>query len=326
MVPGKQGEEGSVTSRLHFSIQMPMAESLASQRCLEGKVAVVTGAGRGIGRAEALRLAAEGAAVVVNDVGASLLGESSDTTPAEKVAREIRGLGGQAVANSGDVASWKDGQALIAQALSTFGRLDVLVANAGNSRPRMAFNMSEEDWDVVTQVHLKGTFVPIRFASAHWRDVSKASGKPTGAAVVLTTSVNGLRGSPGHLNYAAAKAGVAAMNTVLAAELAPYGVRVNCVAPLAFTRMTEELHGGPLFSEERRVDLGPDNVAEVVTWLASPYAADITGHVVNFAGRRLEVYAGWHPVTAAETDSTWTLSALDDAKALLFPENPAPTA
>jgi NAD(P)-dependent dehydrogenase (short-subunit alcohol dehydrogenase family) len=285
---------------------------------LDDRVAVVTGGGRGIGRSEALRLAGEGAAVIVNDVGASVIGQGHDTTPAEEVASEIRARGGRAAANTGDVSCWEDGRALVAQALSTFGRLDVLVNNAGNSRPRMIFNMSEEDWDVVTTVHLKGSFVPTRFAAVYWRNECKRTGQPVDAAVVFTTSVNGLRGTPGHVNYAAAKAGIAAMNTVLAAELAPYGVRVNAVAPLAFTRMTEELHGGPLFADDRRQDLGSDNVAEIVAWLASPHAAGITGQVVSFAGRRLEVYRGWHPATHVETASTWTFEALDAIGPMLF--------
>jgi NAD(P)-dependent dehydrogenase (short-subunit alcohol dehydrogenase family) len=286
---------------------------------LDGKVAIVTGAGRGIGRSEALRLAGEGAAVIVNDFGPSVVGEGTDSVPAEDVAEEIRALGGRAAANTGDMSSWPDGQALVAQALTTFGRLDVLVNNAGNSRPRMIFNMSEDDWDVVTRVHLKGSFVPSRFAAVHWRDECKRAGRPADAAVVFTTSANGLHGSAGHINYAAAKAGIAAMTTVLAAELAPYGVRVNAVAPLAFTRMTEELHGGPLFSDDRRQDLGPDNVAAVVAWLASPHAAGITGQVVNFAGNRLEAFGGWHPVTQADTGTGWTFGSLDDARPALFP-------
>ena len=244
---------------------------------LDGKVAIVTGGGRGIGRAEALQLAADGAAVVVNDFGGSLVGAGVDSVPAEEVAAEIRARGGRAVANSGDVSSWSDGQALVAQAITALGGLDILVCNAGIARPKMIFNITEEDWDSVTRIHLKGTFVPTRFAAVHWRERSKALGRPVGGVLILTTSGNGLNGVPGHINYVAAKAGILGMTTTLAKELAPYGVRVNAIAPLAFTRMTEELHGGPLFSDERREDLAPENVATIVGWLASDSAIDLTG-------------------------------------------------
>ncbi len=286
---------------------------------LEGRVAIVTGGGRGIGRAEALRLAAEGAAVVVNDLGSSLVGEGADESPATEVVETIRAAGGRAVANVGDASSWEGGRRLVQQAVDDLGRLDILVNNAGIARPRMIFNMTEEDWDVVTTVHLKGSFVPTRFAAAHWRDELKRTGHPVDASVVFTTSVNGLNGVPGHINYVASKAGIAGMTTTLATELAPYGVRVNAIAPLAFTRMTEELHGGPLFGDERRVDLSPENVAEVAAWLASPHTAGITGQVVSFSGNRVAAYAGWRPVTEAENDSTWTFEALDQVKSKLFP-------
>jgi NAD(P)-dependent dehydrogenase (short-subunit alcohol dehydrogenase family) len=285
---------------------------------LDGKVAIVTGAGRGIGRAEALRLAEDGAAVVVNDFGGSLVGEGADRTPAEAVASEIREKGGRAVANAGDVSSWEDGKALVAQAVETFGRLDVLVNNAGIARPKMIFNMTEEDWDTVTRIHLKGSFVPTRFAAVHWREEVKRTGAPAGGSVIFTTSGNGLNGVPGHINYVAAKAGIAGMTTTLAKELAPYGVRVNAIAPLAFTRMTEELHGGPLFSDERRETLAPENVAEVVGWLAGPRSGDLTGQVVGFSGARLQAYRGWTPIGQAEVASVWSYDALDEQRDALF--------
>jgi NAD(P)-dependent dehydrogenase (short-subunit alcohol dehydrogenase family) len=290
-----------------------------AEESLDGRVAVVTGGGRGIGRAEALRLAEEGAAVVVNDLGASIVGDDVGEAPADETASEIRAQGGRAVGHRDDVSSWSGGRGLIELAVATFGRLDVLVNNAGNSRPRMIFNMSEDDWDIVTTVHLKGSFVPTRFAAEHWREQCKLTGEPCDAAVVFTTSGNGLHGTPGHVNYAAAKAGIAAMNSVVAMELAPYGVRANAIAPLAFTRMTEELHGGPLFGDDRRDDLAPENVAAVVAWLASPRARGITGQVVSFSGRRLQAYAGWHAVAEAETESVWSLDALDMARPHLFP-------
>lgn len=285
---------------------------------LDGKVAIVTGAGRGIGRAEALQLAADGAAVVVNDFGGSLVGRALAESPAEEVAGEIRDRGGRAVANRGDVSDWGDGQAMVAQAISEFRRLDILVCNAGIARPKMIFNMTEEDWDSVTRVHLKGTFVPTRFAAVHWREQSKVLGRQVGGNLVLTTSGNGLDGTPGHINYVASKAGIAGMTTTLAKELAPYGIRVNAIAPLAFTRMTEELHGGPLFSDERREDLAPENVATVVGWLVSERAGELTGQVVGFGGRRIQAYQNWRPRAAVTADGVWTYDRLDSARAALF--------
>jgi NAD(P)-dependent dehydrogenase (short-subunit alcohol dehydrogenase family) len=278
---------------------------------LDGAVAIVTGAGRGIGRAEALRLAAEGASVVVNDVGNSLVGEGSDEEPARIVADEIVAGGGHALADTGDITEWATGRRLVATALHAFGGLDVLVNNAGIARPRMSFNMSEDDWELVTRIHLTGAFTATRFAAEHWRDRSKRGGAPVGAAVVFTTSVNGLRGVPGHVNYAAAKAGVAAMTTVLAAELAPYGVRCNAVAPLAATRMTSELHDTPLFTDRPEGALAPETVAELVTWLASPRASGVTGRVIAIDGVRLDLWEGWRPVAEATVEGAWTMDALD---------------
>jgi 3-oxoacyl-[acyl-carrier protein] reductase len=287
---------------------------------LDGKVAIVTGGGRGIGRAEALRLAADGAAVVVNDFGGSLLGGGADVTPAGEVAAEIRARGGRASANTGDVADWRDGEALVAQAVREFGRLDVLVNNAGVIRPRMIFNMTEEEWDTVIRVHMKGSFVPTRFAAVHWREAVKRAGAPAEASVVFTTSTNGLDGMPGHINYAAAKAGLAGMTTALAKELGPYGVRVNAIAPLAFTRMTQSLHGGPMFTDERRELLAPENVAEVVGWLASPRSAPLTGEVVGFSVGELAAYQKWTRARTVENEEAWTYEALDRARARLFGE------
>jgi NAD(P)-dependent dehydrogenase (short-subunit alcohol dehydrogenase family) len=289
-----------------------------THRSLDGAVAIVTGAGRGIGRAEAHRLAAEGAAVVVNDVGGSLTGADVDTEPARVVADEIVVAGGRAIADTGDVTEWATGRRLVATALDTFGRLDVLVNNAGIARPRMSFNLSEDDWDLVTRIHLTGAFTATRAAAEHWRDRAKHAGEPVHAAIVFTTSVNGLRGVPGHVNYAAAKAGVAAMTTVLAAELAPYGVRCNAIAPLAATRMTAELHDTPLFTDQPDGALAPESVAEVVTWLASPRAHGITGRVVAITGGRLDLWEGWRPVADATVDGTWTMDALDAVRARLF--------
>jgi NAD(P)-dependent dehydrogenase (short-subunit alcohol dehydrogenase family) len=182
----------------------------------------------------------------------------------------------------------------------------------------MSFNMSEDDWELVTRVHLTGAFTATRFAAEHWRNLSKRAGRLADASVVFTTSVNGLRSVPGHVNYAVAKAGVAAMTTVLAAELAPYGVRCNAIAPLAATRMTAELHGTPLFTDRPEGSLAPEPVAELVTWLASPRAAGITGHVIGIAGDRLDLWEGWRPTGEVTVEGTWTLDALDAARERLF--------
>ena len=224
---------GSLTGGPPKSRPCPQTIFSGLMGAFEGKVAIVTGGGRGIGRAEAHRLAAEGARVVVNDFGGSLVGEGGDRLPAEVVVEEIRASGGDAIADTGDITEWDTGRRLVAAALDHFGRLDVLVNNAGIARPRMSFNMSEDDWDLVTRIHLTGAFTATRFAAEHWRDEAKRGATAVDAAVVFTTSINGLQGVPGHVNYAAAKAGVAAMTTVLAAELAPYGVRCNAIAPLA---------------------------------------------------------------------------------------------
>ena len=285
---------------------------------LDGKVAIVTGGGRGIGRSEAHRLAAEGASVVVNDFGGSLVGEGSDRGPAEAVAEEIRAAGGNAVADIGDVTEWETGRRLVAIALDRFGRLDILVNNAGIVRPRMSFNMSEEDWDLVTKIHLTGSFTTTRFAAEHWRGEAKRTAASVEASVVFTTSINGLQGSPGHVNYAAAKAGIAAMTTVLAEELAPYGVRCNAIVPLAFTRMSAELHDTPMFAGDRREALAPDHIAEVVVWLASPATKGITGRIVGITGERLDVWEGWHRTATASVVGSWTPERLDAVREQLF--------
>jgi len=278
---------------------------------LDGKAAIVTGGGGGVGRGEALRLAKDGAAVVVND----FLPDA-----AEETAAMIRDAGGRAIAQAGDVSLWETGKTMVERALSAFGRLDVLVNNAGNSRPRMIVNMSEEDWDSVIGVHLKGAFVGTKFAAIHWRDEFKRSGEPVGASVVMTTSTNGLHGQPGYINYAAAKGGIASMTTTLARELAAYGVRVNAIAPLAFSGMTAPIWGGHIFSEDRRDELSPENVAEVVGWLAGPRSAPLTGEIVSFGGRRLSTSLEWPVKGSVETDGLWSYAALDKARTRLFAE------
>jgi NAD(P)-dependent dehydrogenase (short-subunit alcohol dehydrogenase family) len=243
---------------------------------LDGRVAVVTGAGRGLGRAEALDLARHGARVVVNDIGASLDGSATGDSAADEVAAEIRDLGGQAAVHHGDVADWDDAEALIRLAVSEFGSLDVLVNNAGIIRDRMIFAMTEDEFDAVVRVHLKGHFCTLRHATAWWREQSKETGGPVYARVVNTTSEAALLGSPGQPNYAAAKSGIIGLTQSTAFGCAKYGVRANAIAPRARTRMTEGVFG----SADGEADpLAPEHVAPLVTWLASPAAGHVTGQV-----------------------------------------------
>lgn len=286
---------------------------------LEGKVAIVTGAGRGIGRAEALLLAAEGAAVVVNDLGGESSGEGADQRPAQQVADEITAAGGRAVANFDNIASWDGGQALIAQAVDELGGLDVLINNAGILRDKMSFNMTEEEWDLVIDVHLKGHFVTSRFASAYWRQQSKDTGAPVQAAIVNTASESGLYGNAGQVNYAAAKAGIASMTIVMARELERIGVRVNAIAPIARTRLTEAVAGDFMNAKEGEFDrFAPENPAAIAVWLASPLAAGITGQVVKVQGGQTQLLRGWRPMTEATSDSVWTLDSIEASRGALI--------
>ena len=257
----------------------------------EGRVAIVTGAGRGIGREHALSLAAHGAKVVVNDLGGNVDGSGGDLTPAEQVVEEIKGMGGEAVANGDSVSSWEGAQRLVNTAIETFGDLHVVVNNAGILRDRVLANMTEEEWDAVINVHLKGTFAPSRWAAAYWRERSKA-GKPVDGRIINTTSVSGIYGNPGQTNYGAAKAGIAAFTVIAALELSRYGVTVNAVAPVALTRMTEGLGPAPETDEEREMR-SPRWIAPIVTWLASAESSDITGKVFEASGNVLAVAEGW---------------------------------
>ena len=259
---------------------------------LKGRTVIVTGAGRGIGREHALMLAEHGAKVVVNDLGGSRDGEGSSAGPAQEVVEEIKKAGGQAVANGDDVSSFEGAERMVQQAIETFGRLDVLVNNAGILRDRMLVNMSEAEWDAVIAVHLKGTFAPARHAAAYWREQSKA-GNPVDARLINTTSVSGIYGNPGQTNYGAAKAAIAAFTIIAARELRRYGVTVNCVAPGALTRMTEDLGPGEL-SDEQRAQRSPRWIAPIVTWLASAESSDVTGRIFEASGRTLAVAEGWH--------------------------------
>jgi NAD(P)-dependent dehydrogenase (short-subunit alcohol dehydrogenase family) len=285
----------------------------------DGKVAVVTGAGRGIGRAEALLLAAEGAQVVVNDLGGAPTGEGTDRSPAQEVVDEIAAAGGRGVANFDDIASWDGSQRLVQQAVDTFGGLDVLVNNAGILRDRMSFSMTEDEWDIVVNVHLKGHFCMTHFAGAYWRDRAKATGEPAGGVIVNTASESGLYGNAGQVNYAAAKAGIASMTIVVARELERYGVRVNAIAPVARTRLTEALAGDYMTPKEGDFDrFAPENVAAVACWLASPLARGISGQVVKVQGGVVQLLTGWRPETEATSDKPWTIDDVEGVREVLF--------
>jgi NAD(P)-dependent dehydrogenase (short-subunit alcohol dehydrogenase family) len=257
----------------------------------DGRVAIVTGAGRGVGREHALLLAKEGAMVVVNDLGGSPSGEGADLSPAQQVVAEIEAMGGAAIANGDDVASWAGAERMINQAIETFGDLHVLVNNAGILRDRMLVNMTEAEWDAVIHVHLKGTFAPARHAAGYWREQSKA-GKPVDARIINTTSVSGIYGNPGQTNYGAAKMGIAGFTIIAAQELARIGVTVNCISPGALTRLTENLMGE--VTDELREKRGPQWIAPICAWLASPLSRNVTGRIFQVAGDDLAIAESWH--------------------------------
>jgi NAD(P)-dependent dehydrogenase (short-subunit alcohol dehydrogenase family) len=273
-------------------------------RLCEGRVAIVTGAGRGIGREYALMLAEHGAKVVVNDLGGARDGQGADIGPAHDVVQEIRAAGGEAVANGADVSDWDAAKAMVDQAVSTFGRLDVLINNAGILRDRMLVNMTEAEWDAVIKVHLKGTFAPTHHAAAYWREVNKATGASVGGRVINTSSVSGIYGNIGQSNYGAAKMGIAGFTIIVARELRRYGVTVNAIAPGALTRLTEDL-GGPI-TEERRERGDPRWVAPIAVWLASEESADVSGRMFEASGGVLAIAEGWHrgPTVSPVKDPT----------------------
>jgi NAD(P)-dependent dehydrogenase (short-subunit alcohol dehydrogenase family) len=280
---------------------------------LDGRVAVVTGAGRGLGRSHALLLAAEGASVVVNDRGTSVGGTGRDASAAARVVAEIEAAGGRAVASTDDVADWDGGRRVVEAALEHFGRLDVLVNNAGVLRDRMLVTMAEEDWDVVVRVHLKGTFVPLHHAAAHWRAEAKA-GRSVDAVVVNTTSTSGLLGNPGQGNYGAAKAGVAALTVIAAQELARYGVRVNAVAPAARTRMTEQTPGladlvAPPPDPDAFDDWDPANASPLVAALAVA-GSPVTGQVLFVQGGEVRRFTPWTMTDSLRTEGRWQVADL----------------
>ena len=290
---------------------------------LDGKVAIVTGAGRGIGRCEALLLASEGAKVVVNDLGGDWAGEGKDDRPAQQVVDEIKAAGGEAAANYDDVGSWEGAQKLVQQAIDTFGELNILVNNAGILRDKMSFNMDESDWDSVIKVHLKGHFAPTRFAGAYWREQSKA-GKPVTGRIINTSSEAGLFGNAGQANYAAAKAGIAAMTVVFARELQRYGVTANAIAPRARTRMTEGTFSVPTAGEGEFDVWAPDNVAPIVAWLATDAAGDVSGQVFVVFGGQVHVMAGWDAAGTLQKDNAgWSIEELAANKGKLFAAHPS---
>ena len=259
----------------------------------EGRVCLVTGAGRGIGREYALMLAEQGAKVVVNDLGGDRSGESGeDDGPALQVVKEIEAMGGEAVANGGNVADFDAAGEMVQQAIDTFGRLDVLINNAGILRDRMLVNMTEAEWDAVIAVHLKGTFGPTRAAGAYWRESAKA-GEDVAARVINTTSPSGIYGNVGQTNYGAAKAGIAAFTIIASKELVRYGVTVNAIAPAALTRLTEDLGMGQM-SDEQKEQMSPRWIAPLVIWLASEAGGSVNGRVFDISGRALSVAEGWH--------------------------------
>ncbi|WP_040339597.1 SDR family oxidoreductase [Candidatus Blastococcus massiliensis] len=278
----------------------------------EQRVVIVTGAARGIGRGHALEFARQGYAVVVNDLGAEVDGSGGSTGPAGEVVDEIRGMGGQAVANGDDVSDFAGAERLVGAALEHFGRLDVLVNNAGILRDRMLVNMSVEEWDSVIRVHLRGTFAPTRHAAAYWREEHKA-GRPVDARVINTTSSSGIYGNQGQSNYGAAKAGIAAFTVITAMELSRYGITVNAVAPAALTRMTENLRPDREKPDPSQFDpSAPDNIAPLVVWLAGPAAKEVTGRVFNVRGGAISVAEGWQAGPGVDKGERWTVEELDD--------------
>ena len=259
---------------------------------VEGRVCIVTGAGRGIGREHALMLAAEGAKVVVNDLGGDLDGSGGSTGPAHDVVEEIVSAGGTAVANGDDISSWAGAENLIGHAVGEYGTLDVVINNAGILRDRMLANMTEAEWDAVIAVHLKGTAAPSHHAAAYWRQKVKDGGTVDGR-IINTSSPSGIYGNVGQTNYGAAKAGIAAFTIIAAKELARYGVTVNAVAPAALTRMTENLGMGKA-DDMTKAMMSPRWIAPIVTWLASSESAEVTGRVFDVTGQALSVAEGWH--------------------------------
>ena len=291
---------------------------------LDGKVAIVTGAGRGIGREHALALARAGAKIVVNDLGGSHTGEGADKSPADEVVDIIKQRGGEAIVNGANVADFQAAAAMIQQAIDHFGKLDILVNNAGILRDRMLFNMTEDDWDAVLNVHLKGHFAPTRHAAAYWRVRSKA-GETLKARVINTSSPSGVFGNPGQANYGAAKAGIASFTMIAAQELARYGVTVNCVAPNARTRMTEDLLGEAAAPPSDGFDpMHPANNSKIVVALCADEAQGITGQVFHVHGGAINCLQPWHAGEMFYREDGWDPDELLQELLERFPDGKAP--
>jgi NAD(P)-dependent dehydrogenase (short-subunit alcohol dehydrogenase family) len=285
----------------------------------DGRVAVITGAGGGLGKTYALDLASRGASIVVNDLGGAADGTGGGSSMADATVKEINEAGGKAVANYDSVATPEGGKAIIQAALDNFGKVDVLINNAGILRDGMSFKMDEADWDAVVNVHLKGHFCCARFASAYWRAKAKETGDPLGATLVNTASESGLYGNAGQINYAAAKAGIASMTIVEAREYERFGVRVNALAPVARTRLTEALAGEYMQPDASGFDrFAPENVAAVAAWLASDLSAPMSGQVVKVQGGVVQLLEGWRPTTEANVDDPWSIDLVDDVRAELL--------
>ncbi|HNA98961.1 MAG TPA: SDR family oxidoreductase [Marmoricola sp.] len=292
-------------------------------KLLEGRIAIVTGAGRGIGREHALELARQGAKVVVNDYGVSLAGEGTGESPAEEVVAEIKAMGGEAVANGADVADFEQAAAMVQQAIDTFGGLDILVNNAGFVRDRMLVNATEDEWDAVIRVHMKGHFAPLRHAAAYWRAESKA-GRERVARVINTSSGAGLQGSIGQTAYSAAKAGIMGMTLVAAAELGRVGVAVNAIAPVGRTRMTEGAFPDMMAESADVFDaMDPANNSPIVAWLASA-DCDITGRVLEIEGGQICLELGYQHGPKRNLDRRWAADEVGTAVREMVAEAPAP--
>jgi NAD(P)-dependent dehydrogenase (short-subunit alcohol dehydrogenase family) len=293
----------------------------------EDRVVIVTGAGRGIGRGHALEFARQGARVVVNDIGAELDGTGGGTGPAREVAEEIRAMGGEAVVNGDDVADWAGAQRLVSTAIDSFGRLDVLVNNAGFVRDRMFANVAEDEWDAVVRVHLRGHFATARWAAAHWRDRAKA-GESVDARIVNTTSGAGLMGSVGQSAYSAAKGGIVSLTLVQAAELGRYGVTANAIAPAARTRMTEQVFADTMAAPDDAAafdEMAPENVAPLVVWLGSSESAGVTGQVFEVEGGKVSVADGWRHGPQIDNGARWDPADVGVAVRKLLADAPPPT-
>jgi NAD(P)-dependent dehydrogenase (short-subunit alcohol dehydrogenase family) len=289
-----------------------------------GRVAIVTGAGRGIGRAHALALAKAGASVVVNDLGVSLAGEGGGRGPADEVVDAIRAAGGEAFANGADVADWQQTQALLAETLERFGRLDAVVNNAGFVRDRMFVSASESEWDAVVRVHLKGHFCLTHHAAEHWRNEAKA-GRTPDARIVNTSSGAGLQGSVGQSAYSAAKAGIAALTLVQAAELARYGVTSNAIAPSARTRMTADVFKDMMAKPTAGFDaMAPENISPLVVWLVSGESRGVTGRVFEIAGGKLSLADGWREGPVVDKGARWEPDEIGSAAQDLIAKSAPP--